>query len=46
MNIGNCELLDAIGSSSPMYYVVGWNASQEEINSKIIFDPFSNDGNK
>lgn len=46
MNIGNCELLDAIGSSSPMYYIIGWNASQEEINSKIIFDPFSNDGNK
>lgn len=46
MNIGNCELLDAIGSSSPLYYIVGWNSSQEEINSKIIFDPFSNDGNK
>lgn len=46
MNIGNCELLDAIGSSSPMYYIVGWNSSQEEINSKIIFDPFSNDGNR
>ena len=46
MNIGNCELLDAIGSSSPMYYVIGWNSSQEEINSKIIFDPFANDGNK
>lgn len=46
MNIGNCELLDAIGSSSPMYYIVGWNASQEEINSKIIFDPFSNEGNR
>lgn len=46
MIYNNCELLDPIGSTNPKYYIVGYNATQEEISSQILFSPLASDGNR